>query len=34
MNHSITVLKLGSSVLTDEAALPRAVGEIYRHVEY
>ena len=31
MGSKITVLKFGSSVLRDEADLPRAVHEIYRH---
>ena len=31
MSSKITVLKFGSSVLRDEADLPRAVHEIYRH---
>jgi len=32
MSKPITVLKFGSSVLRDEAALPAAVLEIYREV--
>ena len=32
MNHPITVLKLGGSVLASEHALPRAIHEIYREV--
>lgn len=32
MNHSVIVLKFGSSILADESALPAVVSEIYRVV--